>query len=477
MKRRTVLGIGAGAALAVPAVLQGRWLLKDFERPGFDPIPVGAGGPRWRNWSGLVRANPREIFAPASEEELAAKMANWDGQIRPVGSGHSFTALAPSRDLMVDISRLSGLLSVDKAAKTAVFGAGTRLRQAAMLAHKEGLAFPNLPDIDVQTLAGSFATATHGTGREMTALHGRVRGFRLITPSGEIRDVTRQSDPDLFDAGRVSLGALGIITRYEIQLTDSFALNRQVFLVPVEEAISTMAERARAHHYFEFYVLPHTGYAALITHDIHAGEVLGREPSKDEEFINTFKTLRDTLGWWPWARRKAFQTYVNMQLDETGMVEDVTDIAWKLLATSRLTRFNEIEYHIPEAEGEAALRRAVAVMEREAEHFFPIEVRFTGQDDAWLSPFNDGVRCSIAVHALHSEPYGIFAEEIEPIFREQGGRPHWGKLHSLGAEALAALYPRFADFAALRAGLDPQGRMLNPHLARLVGAEMPGGGA
>ncbi|PIE10559.1 MAG: oxidoreductase, FAD-binding protein [Rhodobacterales bacterium] len=469
LTRRKTLALGAGAAIAVPAALQGRWLAKDFsvDQP---PAPMPTDGARvWRNWSGLHSATPREIFTPTSEDELAAKIAAWPGRVRPVGSGHSFIDIVPTEDLMVDASRLSGLIDADPQAGTATFGAGTRLRQAAMEADAEGLAFPNLPDIDVQTLAGSFSTATHGTGRDLPALHARLRGFRLLTPSGEFRDVTRESDPDLFAAGQVSLGTLGILTQVTLDMAPRFALNRKVFLVPLDEAIETMHERAAQHPYFEFYVLPHTGYCALITHDHFDGEPEGRAPSKDEDFISTFKTLRDVLGWAPWLRKKAFETYVKTQVDGSGLIEDETDLSWKLLSTARATKMHELEYHLPAEEVQDALREVVAAMESRPDTFFPMEVRFIATDDAWLSPFQGGPRCSIAVHTAQNETHQTLFDLAEPILRAHGGRPHWGKLHSLSAEQLAGLYPRFGDFQAVRAQIDPEGKMLNPRTAALFG--------
>jgi FAD/FMN-containing dehydrogenase len=55
------------------------------------------------------------------------------------------------------------------------------------------------------------------------------------------------------------------------------------------------------------------------------------------------------------------------------------------------------------------------------------------------------------------------------MYQEAGGRPHWGKLHSLGRERLTELYPDFERFLALRAELDPKGKFLNAHLAKLFG--------
>jgi FAD/FMN-containing dehydrogenase len=63
----------------------------------------------------------------------------------------------------------------------------------------------------------------------------------------------------------------------------------------------------------------------------------------------------------------------------------------------------------------------------------------------------------------------MLSSVIEPIFRRHGGRPHWGKLHTLGAPDLAELYPQFRDFQDLQRELDPNGRMLNPHLRHILG--------
>ena len=51
-----------------------------------------------------------------------------------------------------------------------------------------------------------------------------------------------------------------------------------------------------------------------------------------------------------------------------------------------------------------------------------------------------------------------------------GGRPHWGKLHTRGAEYLHGVYPKFADFVALRDELDPARRFSNPYLDQVLGS-------
>jgi FAD/FMN-containing dehydrogenase len=115
------------------------------------------------------------------------------------------------------------------------------------------------------------------------------------------------------------------------------------------------------------------------------------------------------------------------------------------------------------------MREVLAAIE--ANHhdvFFPLELRSIAKDDAWLSPFYDRDSGSIAVHAYYKDDYKRLFAEIEPILRRHGGRPHWGKLHSLKARDLKALYPRWRDAMNVRESLDPHGRFLNSYLRELL---------
>nr|WP_321509213.1 D-arabinono-1,4-lactone oxidase [uncultured Hyphomonas sp.] len=467
--RRAILfgTAGLAAAAAIPGVQYARWSMKDFKRDGYSPglPPAPDGEVAWSNWSGIQQSTPRQIAVPATESDLSAALSS-ARRVRPVGSGHSFTGLVPSEHLIVDASRFSGLISADATTGLATIGAGTRIRQTARELDQAGLALQNLPDVDVQTLAGSFSTSTHGTGRTLQPIHAHIEGFRIVTPDGTARDVTASSDPALFNAGRVSLGALGVITQYTLKCVPSYNLKRRVWVDTLDSIMDQAMDLSQQHRNFEFYYFPFTGLAAGISHDVYDGEVTGRVSDEDEDTLAGLQSLRDMFGWAPWLRRRIAQGNL-----PRGLVEESTDTYWKLLATARPTKFNEMEYHIPLDNGLACLREIIAALETRKDTFFPMEVRITAQDDAWLSPFNDGPRLSIATHAAVDEPYDYFFKVLEPIHRSHGGRPHWGKLHSLGKDDLIGLYPDFGNFLELRASLDPDGKFLNPHLAHLFGVD------
>ncbi|MGH2617930.1 MAG: D-arabinono-1,4-lactone oxidase [Thermomicrobiales bacterium] len=66
-----------------------------------------------------------------------------------------------------------------------------------------------------------------------------------------------------------------------------------------------------------------------------------------------------------------------------------------------------------------------------------------------------------------TSPTNPLFSNAEQIFLAHGGRPHWGKLHYLDAEAITRLYPELPAFRAIRAELDPAGGFTNDYLARL----------
>ena len=99
---------------------------------------------------------------------------------------------------------------------------------------------------------------------------------------------------------------------------------------------------------------------------------------------------------------------------------------------------------------------------------FPVEVRFADADGVWLSPAYGRPTAYVAVHQYWRRDHGRYFAAVEELCRGAGGRPHWGKLHSLGAAELAPLYPRFADALAVRDRLDPGRTFANPYTQRVL---------
>lgn len=462
ISRRAALAAGTAGVIAAGA---GGVFLATREKP--EPASPASVGPQnrllWRNWSGIAHAYPAARLAPRTEAEAAKALTTAVAPIRAVGAGHSFTALVPTDGTLMTLDNLAG---IDRWEGTeAVVRAGTRLGALGPALAERGRAMANLPDINKQSLAGCLATATHGTGKALTALHGDVTALRLATVSGEVLDCDATENPDVFQAAKVSLGALGVITEVRLVTTENRRLHRHVWVEPFEETLARAEERWAKHRNFEFYAVPFTDLAANISHDETDAPATVRGPSSDDTFLEVLKQLRNLTRFSTPLRKAAAKALL-----ASAEPEEAVDEGWKLLSTERPVRFNEMEFHLPVATHLAALKEVVAAIEAERpDVFFPIEVRRIAADEAWLSPFQGGPRGSIAVHCHYKDEYDFLFALIQPILRKHGGRPHWGKLHSLKAPELAALYPDWGRFLEVRRRLDPGGRLLNPYLKGLFG--------
>lgn len=462
--RRKVLLGGVGLiALAGTGLAGRRWWL-DQEPRALPPVDA-KGHALWSNWAGNEHAYPAVRAAPATEADLIALLPQTAVPIRPVGSGHSFTALVPTDGTLLSIDRIQGLVGHDPEKFTATIRAGTKLSALGALLANVGQEMPNLPDINKQTLAGAMATGTHGTGKGLTALHGEVLSMRLVLPSGEVTECNRGERPELFHAARVGLGAFGVLTEVTLQNRPLERLKKVVSLVDTEQLFKDWPGLAERHRNAEFLVLPFTGKSALITHDPTDEPVRPRGPDNDASTLMDLKRLRDLFEFTPRMRRQA----ADMAMADIKP-EVAIDDGWKLLSNERPVRFKEMEYHVPIDQQVDALRQILARIERDATNvFFPIEARIIAADDAWLSPFHQRQCGSIAVHAWYKDDHDWMFKLVEPILREANGRPHWGKLHSLGANELQALYPFFGEAERVRRTVDPQRRMMNPFLRRIFG--------
>jgi FAD-linked oxidoreductase len=459
-RRSMLIGGGVvGAGLVSAGGLAGRRLWLDRE-PVMPALQDAQGRLIWSNWSGIAHAYPAERAAPMSEDELVHILKTAPGPVRPVGSGHSFTALVPTQGTLLTLDNMAGVVSHDPVNNRAVVLGGTRLVDLGPALAAIGQEMINLPDIDKQSIAGAIGTGTHGTGRGIQAMHGSVVALRLATPTGELIDCDAATHPDIFNAARVGLGAFGVVTQVTLQNQPLNRVLKRVELRPVGEVIEDWPSLRQKHRNVEFYVLPFTGSAVTITHDVTDRPIKPRGPDGDTDTLMALKHLRDVFEFTPGIRRRIADREISKIPPE-----EVVDEGWKLLSNERPVRFKETEYHLPIEAQIPALREILAIIESQHNDvFFPIEVRVIAADDAWLSPFYGRECGSIAVHAYYKEDHEFFFSVIEPIFRRHGGRPHWGKLHSLKARELAALYPRWREAGDVRRALDPQGRMLNDYL-------------
>ena len=132
----------------------------------------GQAAASWRNWAGNQHCSPTAIERPLTEahlQDIVKKAALSGHKIRAVGSGHSFTAIACTDEILVSLEHLNMVRHIDTANNVITVQAGIELGHLNNRLAKAGLAMTNLGDIVYQSLAGAVSTGTHGTGVGFTA--------------------------------------------------------------------------------------------------------------------------------------------------------------------------------------------------------------------------------------------------------------------------------------------------------------------
>lgn len=94
-------------------------------------------------------------------------------------------------------------------------------------------------------------------------------------------------------------------------------------------------------------------------------------------------------------------------------------------------------------------------------------VRTIAPDQAMISNAQARPTMTIALLQNNTLPYTEYFEDLEPLFQAFGGRPHWGKKHTMSGAELAQLYPEWSRFQQIREQLDPEGIFLNDYLRAL----------
>ncbi len=426
----------------------------------------------WSNWSGSVTSSPAAIRYPACLDEIIAIVRECRERgcgLRVVGAGHSFTPLAWTDGVLISLDRYTGLEHVDPAAAQATVRAGTQIKALGELLFVHGLAQPNLGDIDVQSIAGAISTGTHGSGATLGSISTQVVGLTLVTAAGELLECSETHNREIFKAAQVSLGALGIITSVTLQLLPAFRLDYTWRRQTLDECLSNVEGYRRENRNFEFFWLPYSD--GTLTKRMNVTDA----PVRQKNVFRLFNELVLENGvFWAFSelcrRFPAASPQVGALLGQLISGGRDVNYSHKIFATPRLVKFQEMEYSLPAENLVAALRAIDACIRRNRflVHF-PVECRFVRADDIDLSPASGRDSAYIAVHMYKGMAYRAYFDAAEAILRAYGGRPHWGKMHSLTARELRPLYPCWDDFQAVRRRLDPAGLFLNPYLRTLLG--------
>ncbi|MEU4344890.1 D-arabinono-1,4-lactone oxidase [Nocardia sp. NPDC023852] len=425
----------------------------------------------WVNWAGDQQCAPATFATPRSPDEVADLLGNAEanGQtVRVAGAGHSFTDTVLTDGILLNLANLNQVLDVDRATGLVRLEAGITLNAASNALHEHGLAFPNLGDVDVQTVAGATATGTHGTGATLQNLSAALDSIELMLADGSRVELNARTDPDGWRAARVSVGALGVVTAVTVRMVPSFVLEGIERPVPVDDVLADLDSFVDGNDHFEFYMFAHSPLAMTKRNNRVALPEQPRGKAVDwlTDILMSNYLFDGVCKLSRWQPRLA--PLIQRSAAYAGSYRRQVDRSYRVFASPRLVRFIEMEYAVPRAHSVEAIREIKEVTAKFGTPM-PVEVRWVAPDDAFLSPAGGRETCYIAVHQYRGMAYEPYFRACEAVFDRYDGRPHWGKRHFQTAETLRDRYPDWDRFAEVRRRLDPKGRFANAYVDRVLG--------
>ncbi|MEC8976015.1 MAG: D-arabinono-1,4-lactone oxidase [Actinomycetota bacterium] len=385
----------------------------------------------WTNWSGKLSATPLRIVQAGTVDAIRSELAaardgGWT--VRTAGTAHSHYPLLPTDGVILDTRPLSGLVSVDKEAMTATFRAGTKIHACGRPLLEHGVGLLNQGDIDQQSVGGAIATGTHGTGVNLGSFSSSVTELSVLLVDGSVVTCSPDVEPDLFEATRLSLGAVGVVLEVTLRVREAYRLEERQWLEPFESVMERIEDLANATRHFEYFWW--AGHDRAVCKSIDVTDEPCRYPLGDEG---------QRLAW-----------------------------SFEVLPNQRLNPHTEMEYAIPAEHGPSCVTEIRDLLLGDfSDVVWPIEYRTVAADDVWLSPARGRSTVTVSIHEDVARDETAYYRSAEAVFRAHGGRPHWGKVHYLSGDDLADDYDRWENWWSIRDQVDPTGVLLNEPLHKL----------
>ncbi|KAI9505329.1 D-arabinono-1,4-lactone oxidase [Coemansia spiralis] len=439
-------------------------------------------GYKFKNWAQTFSSRPQFYLTPRTELDII-EVIRIAGRhrlvVKPIGSGHSPSDIACTSMIMLNMDQMNRVVAHDPYTCTLTVEAGMRLQDLHQVLEQRGMALSSVGSISDQSVAGAIATATHGTGTQYGDLSSMVTQLVIVDGVGIRHECSEESNKDLFEAARCSLGALGIITQVTIQCEPMFTLHAVQTPDNLDNVLKNVDEVFGSAEHVRLWWFPHTDNVIVWRANRTTMSV---QPSPES-------LVRDRL--------YGFH-YYQLQLYKARFTPD--DIP-RLAAEHFRNRFDRRiewvdksynvfnfdclfpqyvnEWAVPLDRAAEALRQLRVWINSEgrkkngARVHFPVEVRCVRESSVWLSPaYGHKPVCYIGVimyRPYHQPvPYKKYWRAYEDIMRTLHGRPHWAKAHTMFYYDLIKLYPKLDDFVRLRKACDPHGIFVNGYIRRHI---------
>lgn len=411
------------------------------------------------NWAENFQFSTDNVHYPKTTAELQ-ELVKESKSLRALGSRHSFNKIADSEEMLISFDHLNQVISLDKDKMQVTVQGGIKYGELCTYLHEQGFALHNLASLPHISVAGTIATATHGSGLENGNLSTGVAAIEFVNANGDL--VSLEKVDEEFYGAVVGLGALGPVTKVTLDLLPAFEVAQVIYLdMPMESLKDNFKE------------IMGSGYSVSLFLDwksdninevwVKKRVVSGEPMDFPEEFFG--------------AKKASKKMHPVPSMDPESCSEQLGIVGpWY----DRLPHFKmefqpsagkelQSEYFVPLENGYEAM---MAVKEMSAQiypHLFISEIRTIQSDELWMSTAFQ--RDSVAIHTTWKQEIPevmALLPQMEAKLDRFHPRPHWAKLFTIPYTILKNRYAKIEDFKGLLLKYDPQGKFRNEYLNKNI---------
>lgn len=422
----------------------------------------------WESWNGNLQHLFQSHYSVETENQLS-EIVKASKKVRFYGNKQSSSDIAAGNETLIDMKTYNKVLNIDSENKRITIQSGAPLELLINTAEENNWCIPCLPDINTVTIGGAISTGTHGTNGKLLSEY--IFSCRLVKANGDV--ITINKEDQLFEAVKVSLGTLGIITEITFQCEDIFYLHLKEGPEKDSKWLNNINKELDEYDFLRILWLPHTGHGYSIKGKKVSSD-FSIKPKNGPKFLKHRRTASKILykntHKAPWftaiANKLLYFGFFRSKKEHYGSLYQAT-VTKSRGSTLELAEWTIDLDKFPQVFSE--LKQTINNWKNDAFIHIPMDVRFVKKDKSWLSYAYEkdivtmGCVCR---NAAAADDYEAF-KTIEEIFIKHGGRPHWGKRFVAKDAELKKLYPKWEDFKSTRKEIDPTNKFLNPYLTSL----------
>jgi len=450
----------------------------------------------WKNWAEGVRCQPEYSFYPQRLDDLIqiVNFAREQGKrIRVVASGHSWSALAATHEILVFVQTLNNVtmdLSND-AQPRVVIESGATGKEVNDVLEQHGYALPCNVVLESVRFGGLIATGSHGSGWNNRTLSDLVHAIEIVDAAGELRRFEAGvDDDDVMNAARLNLGMFGIIYRITLNAQKSWTVRAFDRRVPIEDVLENLKQWVLVHDNLDLFWWPFCNkFWVKSWHPIQERITAKPRVSPRDKYSAAIssrfyrESLRLMKAFPPLTPRVCNLTFGATPSTRDDIVDVVEAIHYRRAIEVAKMGCVEIAFKIdPDFEN---VKRAIQVVFENVNAYarrgeYPMNVtmnaRFIHNSDCWLSPaFGEGHTCYIEIlsHTNESLWQRFSGEVAREWLKLPHARPHWAKEYRHIPGIIEHIKSNFAEnivrFNQIKEQLqvDPSHMFVNPTLREI----------